>query len=120
MAHEQFRPGLPADPQRVAKAGGDGQKRRLALAFQQGVGRHRGAHAHFIDQTLGQRTGGGLQDAANALDGGVGVLLGIDRQQLAGLQGPVRCAGHDVGEGAAAINPETPGHVCIAHARFHA
>ncbi|MNE02076.1 hypothetical protein D3C80_945390 [compost metagenome] len=120
VTDEQFGPGLPADPERIAEPGRDGQQGRLALAFQQGVGRDRGPHPHLIDQVCRQGAGGGLQDTANALDRGVGVLLGIDRQELAGPQGPVRRARHDVGEGAAAIDPETPGHVCVTHLPFHA
>ncbi|MNS62981.1 hypothetical protein D3C72_960640 [compost metagenome] len=120
VAHEQFGPRLPADPQGVAEPGRDGQQRRLSLAFQQGVGRDRRAHAHLIDQTCRQRAGRGHQDAADAFNGGVGVLLGIDRQKLAGPQGPVRRARDDVSERAAAIDPETPGHVCVTHLPFHA
>src|SRR5690606_37240427 len=50
----------------------------------------------------------GLEQASNALDGCVVVVLGIRRQQLQRVNVPRRVAGDDVGERAAAIDPEMP------------
>jgi len=38
VARENVRPGLGADPQRVAEAAGDGESAAFALALEQGVG----------------------------------------------------------------------------------
>ena len=46
VAVEQARPVLVGDAQRIAKAARGDQQRRLALALQQRVGGHRGAHLH--------------------------------------------------------------------------
>ena len=108
-AREQMRAVLGADAQGIAEALGGDQNEAVAGALQQGVGGHRGAHLDGLD-LLG-RDGvilGHAQQVANALKGGVGVLLRVFRQQLVGDQGAVRPARHHVGKGAAAINPDLP------------
>ena len=107
--HEQARPVLVADAQRVAEAPGDDQRRALALALQQRVGCHRRAHLHRLDR----RRGHPLADAeteqrTDALDRGVAVALRVLGQQLAGDEPAVRAPGDDVGERAAAVDPELP------------
>jgi hypothetical protein len=47
---------------------------------------------------------------ADAGHGGVEVVLGILGQQLVGDEGAVGAARHDVGKGAAAVDPELPVH----------
>ena len=55
------------------------------------------------------------QQVADALHGGVGIGLGVLRQQLVRDQPAVRPAPHHVGEGAAAVDPEIPG-LAVCHA----
>ena len=75
---EQARPVLVGDPQGVAKAAGDDEQRRLALALEQRVGRHRRAHLHALDQRRRhRRVGRQAEQASNALDGRIAVLAGI-------------------------------------------
>ena len=107
---EQPRAGLVADAQQVGKAAVDQQQDALALAFQQGVGGDRGAHLHRLDRAGRDRGAGGhAEDLADAGDGGVAVALGVLGQQLGGGQPPRGVARDDIGEGAAAIDPELPG-----------
>ena len=80
---------LGADMEQVAEACGDGQGAALPRPLQQGVGCHSGAHAdgrnagrvQWRDTWVGHARLG-LQHAANALPWRVGVVGGIDRQQL--------------------------------------
>ncbi len=107
VAVEQARPVLVGDAQRVAEAPGDCQHGGLALAFEQRVGGDRRAHLDGFH--LRHRYRLILRDAqqvANAGHGRVAVLFGVLGQQLVGEQLPVGPARHDVGEGAAAIDPE--------------
>ncbi len=55
LALEQLRAGLVADAQHVAKAARHDQQHAVALAFEQGVGGHRGAHLHRLDRGTRQR-----------------------------------------------------------------
>ena len=55
MFGKNFRPRLIADTQRVTEAFGDEQKRALALALKQRVGRDRGAHFDRADARLRNR-----------------------------------------------------------------
>ena len=68
--------------------------------------------------TLGRDRLAGLQaqQVADAGDGRVAVLLGVFRQQLVRDQRAVGPLGDDVGEGAAAVDPELPlGAGCALH-----
>ena len=106
---EQTRPCLVADAQHVRKALVDHQQRAFPLAFQQRVGGDRGAHFHAIDQAGRDR--GRERDAEhafNAGDGGVAVAFRVFAEQLVGAELARRVSRHDVGEGAAAIDPELP------------
>ncbi len=100
---EQPRPRLMADPQRVAVPAGDCQADRLAGPLEQGVGRHRRAHA---DRGDGLAAG----QPPDALAGGVGVERRL-RQQFGGADAAVGGVGDDVGKGAAAVDGEAPGHL---------
>ena len=111
---EDIGPGLVADAQRIAKAAGDQQQYAIALALEQRVGGNGRAHLDLADAA--GRNGGAGADAeqlADALDGGVAIGLRVFRKQLQRMQCAGRVASDDVGEGAAAINPEIPsaGHV---------
>jgi hypothetical protein len=111
-------PGLVGDLERVAETLGDQQKDPIALALQQRIGGDRGAHLDFADALRGHRLARrDAQQVADALDGGVAVGLRILRQQLARVQASLGIATDNVGERAAAIDPEIPGR---AHLGLHA
>ncbi len=106
---EDLRPRLVGDPQRVAKAARDEQQHPVALALQQRICRHGGAHLDVADRAGGdRRTLGHAEQLADAVDGGVAIGLGIFGKQLAGMQAALRVAADDVREGASAIDPEIP------------
>ena len=109
VAVEQPRPRLVGDAQRVAKAACRDQQRAVALALEQRVGGHRGAHLHALDLLGRDRLRRPqAEQAADAFDRGVAVLLGVLGQQLQRVQLAVGRAADDVGEGAAAVDPELP------------
>ncbi|MNS43120.1 hypothetical protein D3C72_755140 [compost metagenome] len=106
---EQPRPCLVADAQQVAEAAVDQQKGAGALAFEQGVGGDRGAHLDVVDEVSRKgRIEGKAQGRTHTRRGGVIVALGVFAEHLGGGQHAFRAAGDDVGEGAAAVDPETP------------
>ena len=109
VAVEQARAILVRDAQRIAKALRRDQQRRLSLALQQRVGRHGRPHLHALDR-CGRHRLARLQpqQVPDSGDGGVLVLFGVLRQQLVGEQPAPRLPGHDVGERAAAVDPELP------------
>jgi hypothetical protein len=49
-AHEELRPVLVADAQRVGKSTRDHERRALSLALEQRVGRDGGSHLDRVDQ----------------------------------------------------------------------
>jgi hypothetical protein len=113
---EDLRARLIADTERVGKALRRDQDRGLALALQQGVGGDGGAHLHRIDPVGRDRIARRYsQQIADTLDGGIGVAFGILGQQLMGGDRSVGPPRHNVGEGAAAVDPELPaiGHDLI-------
>ena len=108
---EDARAILVADAEKVAEALGDQQQRAVALAFEEGVGGDGGAHLDRVDDALGNRFARGeAEEVADALNGGVLVVLGVFRKQLAGFKRAVGAFGNDVGEGAATVDPELPHH----------
>ncbi len=108
---EQPRARLVADPERIGEARIDDQQRALAAALEQRVGRDGGAHLHRVDRAARDRcVGGEAEHRANAGERRVAVAAGVFAQQLAGGEVPRGVARHDVGEGAAAIDPELPAH----------
>ncbi len=83
LAFEQARPVLVGDAQRIAKPARDDEHRRLALALEQRIGRHRGTHLDRGDAFGRDRcTGGDAEQVADTGDRGVAILLRIVRQQL--------------------------------------
>jgi hypothetical protein len=109
MAFEQLRPGLVGDAQRVAEATCGDQQRAVALALEQRVGGHRGAHLHALDPIRRDGfTGAQAEQTTDALNRGIAVLLGVLGQQLQRLQLTFGRAADDVGEGTAAVDPELP------------
>ena len=116
VAVEDARPVLVGDAQLVAEAARDDEHRGLALALEQRVGRDRGAHLHRLDalhrDRLARRH---AQQVADARDRRVAVLLGVFREQLVRDERAVGPARHDVGERAAAVDPELPSRLSCAH-----
>ena len=109
VAVKDARPVLPGDAQGVGEAAGDEQRHRFAPAFEQCIGGHRRAHAHRVNRIGGNR--GVARDAEQVADAGerrVAVTGRVFRQQLVADDAAVRTAGDDVGEGAAAVDPELP------------
>ncbi len=109
LAIEQTWTVLVGNAQRIAKAACRHQQGGLALALKQGIGGHRGAHLHALD-LIGwhRRVGCDPQQMADTRDCSITVLPGVFRQQLVGQQGTVGAPRHDVGKGAAAVDPELP------------
>ena len=109
LAGENLRPVLVGDPERVAKAPGDEQHGALARAFQQRIGGHGRAHMHR-GNVFGRdrRVGRDAKHMANAGERGVAVVVRVVREQLVRGDRAIRPARDDVGEGAAAIDPELP------------
>ena len=80
VAREDVRPGLRADPQRVAEARGNGQRQPFAFAFEQGIGGDRGADAQLGDRPVAKTR----EQTAHALAGSVRIKAGTFGQQLFG------------------------------------
>ncbi len=100
---------LVADPERIAETARDDERRALALPLQKRVGGDGRPHLHRADPRARDR--GAWSDAkqpADRLDRRVVVDAGILRQKLRRGQPAFGVARHDIGEGAAAIDPEIP------------
>ena len=81
VAVKDARAVLVGDAQRIAKAACGDQQRGLALALQQRVGGHRGAHLHALHLIRRDRLAGfQAQQVADAGHRGVAVLLGVFTQ----------------------------------------
>ena len=111
---EQVRPGLVADAKRVAEAPVDHQQGPIALALQERVGGDGGAHLDAGDAGDG-RIGGGAEKLADALNGGVPVVLRVVGEELAGDERAVGTAGDDIGERPATVDPELPATRSAVH-----
>ena len=100
---------LIADSQAIPKPLGGDKRGPVALAFQQCVGRDRGAHLHQRNRIgWNGRVAIDPEQIANALDRGVLIAFGIGRQQFMRHQGAVGTTRHQIGERPAAINPNLP------------
>ena len=78
VALEQLGPRLVGDAQGIAKAARGDQQGAVALAFEQGIGGDGGAHLHALDQRgRDGRAGCQAEQASDALDGRVAVLLRV-------------------------------------------
>ena len=114
FAGEEEGPVLVADAERVAEPPGDQEDRAVALAFQQRVGRDRGAHLHRVDRLRRDLCRSvDAEEVANALQRRVLVALRVLRQQLVGDELAVRLLRDEVGERPAAVDPELP--AAVAH-----
>ena len=106
---ENARPVLVGDAQRIAESARDEQHGAFAFALEQGIGGHR--RAHFDGFDVFDRDGRVFCHAQQMPDSGqrrVAVLPGIFREQLVGFDGTIGLSCDDVGEGAAAVDPELP------------
>ena len=108
-AVKQTRSMLIGNPQGVTKAGRHHQCQRLPLALKQRIGRHGGAHLDGSN-LLGWQVGMGryAQQAPDAFDGRILVLLGMLREQLGGDQLAIRTLANHIREGAPPVDPELP------------
>jgi hypothetical protein len=103
--------GLVADLQDIGEALGDDQQGGFAAVGEQGIGAHRGTHLHGCDGAGGDGFAGfQAEDGTDAGDGRILVGARVLRQQLFLDQSPVGRPRDDVGEGAAPVDPEFPGH----------
>ena len=109
LTRENLRPVLVGDPERVAKAPGDEQHGALARAFQQRIGGHGRAHMHRGNGFgRDRRPVRDTEHMPNAGERGVAVVVRIVREQFVRGDRAVRPACDNVGERAAAIDPEVP------------
>ncbi len=114
VAVKQTRAVLVGNAQRIPKTACGDQERRLALALQQRIGGHGGAHLHAFHQRGGDGRGcWQAQQVAHTRHGGITVVLGVFAQQLVRDQGAVGALGHDIGKGATAVDPELPAGICM-------
>ena len=108
---EQIRAVLIADAEQIGKAAVEQQQRWPALALQHRIGGHGGAQPHLGDQPGGNRfRGAGIQpqQSADRPHRRIPCNTRLHRQQLAHLQPALGAPRHQIGEGAAAIDPEAP------------
>src|SRR5690606_26024511 len=106
---ENVRARLIGDPERIAEPFGDEKEHPVTLAFQKRVGGDRGAHLHLADAIGGDRIAGrDAEEVADALDTCVALGFRVLRQELALMQPAVRIATDDIGEAAAAVDPDIP------------
>ena len=109
LADEQLGPCLICNAQLVTEPARHHEQRTLALALQQRIGGDRSAHLDRLDQLGRDRVAWlNTQQLAHALHGGILVALRVLGKQFVRLQRAVGSPRHDVGEGAAAIDPELP------------
>ena len=106
VPREDVGPVLVADAQRVPQTAGRHEHHRLAAAFEQRIGRHRGADLEGADAGFGA-----AMRADDRLRGGEARIGARLREHLAHVQAALGRAADHVGERAAAVDPELP----IAH-----
>ena len=113
VAVKNARPVLVSNAQCITKTARSHQQRGLALALQQRVGGHCGAHldaGHLLWRNRLARLE--FQQMTDASDCSVCIVLGVVAEQLVREQGEpaigLRAAADDIGEGAASVYPELP------------
>ena len=102
---------LIADRQRVAEAARDREQGRFALAFEERVGRDSASHA---DRQRRERADARARQVADRIDRSVTGARGVFAEIFGGDDGAVGAARHDVGEGAAAVDPDVPALVSLS------
>ena len=112
---EQVGAVLITDLEEIGEAAVHQQQGGRSLVLQKRIGGHRGAQAHLLHQGRRNRRMAGeiarqrqAQQAANGPDGGIPDDIRLLRQHLLHQQLTAGAAGHHIGEGAAAIDPEPP------------
>ena len=103
---EDVRTVLVPDAQHVAQPAGGHEQRGFATAFEQCVGRDRRAQPHRLDRRAAR--GVPCQQLLDAPHGGIARVCGIAREHLVRVDRARRVGRDDVGEGAAAVDGETP------------
>ena len=110
VAVEKARAVLVGEAELLSEALRGDEKDGFALAFEQGVRGDRGAHLDAGDAGRGDAVvRAKAEEFADAVQRGVSVAFGVFRQVLGAVESPVRLARDDVGERAAAVDPEIPG-----------
>ena len=106
---EDVRAMLIADGGQIGETTVEQQQHRLQLPLQQGIGGHGGAETHLRHQTRRQGLiGGQPQHLSQGPDRRITGPLRLHRQHLAHHQPPRGRSPHQIGEGAAPIDPEAP------------
>ncbi len=105
FAREEVGAVLIADRQRVAEAVRNREQGRLALAFEERVGGHRRAHADRERRERACARTGQVADRTHRRVAGAG---GVFAQIFGRDDGAVGAARDDIGEGAAAVDPDLP------------
>ena len=109
LADEKLGPVLIRDAQRIPEATGDREHGALPLALEQGIGGDRRPHFYRFDLRSRDRCAGRhAEELADPGDRRIAITLGILGEQLVRQQGPIRQPCDDVGERAAAVDPELP------------
>jgi hypothetical protein len=109
VAGEDLRPSLVADAQRVAEAFRDDEERALALALEERIGGNRCAHLHGADRARRDRLAAlEAEQVADARHGGVAIGFRVLGEELVRDQRSIWPPPDNVGEGAAAVDPEFP------------
>jgi hypothetical protein len=105
---EELRPVLIADPQLIPEAARCNEDDALAAAFEQRIRRDRCSGTDFGDQfRRNSRAAGEPETAPDSFEASIVVALVLG-QQLERGKCAVRSFGDDIGEGAAAVDVETP------------
>ena len=112
VEREDVGPLLAADPNGILESRRDDEQRRLAAPLEQRVRRDRRAHLDGRDAALALGRRG--EQPLDAGDGRVLVTPRIDGQELQRLELAGRRSRDDVGERAAAVDPEFPAAVHAA------
>ncbi len=100
---EEFGAGLVADAQQIGKTAVDEEEGFGAFALQQGVGGDGGAHADGVDG----RVAGQGRDTG---EGGVLVVVRVFGEEFFGAEVAGGITRDNIGECAAAVDPEMPAH----------
>ena len=104
---------LIADTGQIGEAAVEQQQHRLQLPLQQGIGGHGGAQPHLRHQARRQRLiGGQPQHLLQRQDRRITGPLPLHREHLAYHQAAIASPADQIGESAAAIDPEAPALVC--------
>lgn len=111
-AREKLGPVLIADGERIAETPRDREQGRLPLAFEQRVGRDGAAHA---DRERRQRAAARAGEVADRIDRRVAGAGGVFAEIFGGDDRALGGPRDDIGEGAAAVDPDMPARISCRH-----